>query len=303
MQDNNDVDKQSPQEENKENSQPKEDSQPKEQTGNKEGESKPEENKGTIFDCGREFKELLFEFTAMFLVALVAHLANLKLNDYLLAYWVIIVVFFRFSGSHVNAAVTLGNYVAKLEFGKGLFKLITYWIFQILGSILGIKLAQLMAPGRSPQYTIPPTGPIEMLWGEFFFTGSYVFVYLMATGKHTKPSTAPTVQMAVVAGWLGMLVACAPKICFGAFNPTLLWSMNHAAYKTDPSETMNYVYKGGAMHLLGAIAFAIIYRFIFVDFHLGNNLLESIQGKPAEEKSNPPVVENNAQPDPEKPSS
>lgn len=297
MSDNNDVDKQNPQEENKENDKPQENNPPKEQNENKEGSSKEQESKSSIFDCGREFKELLFEFSAMFFVALVAHLGNLKLNDYLLAYWVILVVFYRFSGSHVNAAVTLGNYVAKLEFLKGLFKLITYWIFQFLGSILGIKLAQLMAPGRAPQYVMPKVGPVELLWGEFFFTGTYVFVYLMATGKHTKPSSAPTVQMAVVAGWLGMLVACAPKICFGAYNPTLLWSMNHAAYKADPAETMNYVYKGGAMHLCGAIAFALIYRFIFVDFHLGNNLLESIQGKPEKPKE---VTENNDKPDPEK---
>ena len=170
---------------------------------------------------------IIFEIIGMFLF-ITAILLGAGNEATMMAFWVIIVIIYPFSGAHINPALTFADYIYKLDVCAGLPKLIFYWGAQLLGGTLALMFAQEIDSNMEiTMFRKNETGgathiEYPQFLCEFFFTGTFCFIYLYCLSPVTKVAENHALNMGIIAVWLYYAATSAGKHAVGALNPAVL---------------------------------------------------------------------------------
>jgi len=169
----------------------------------------------------------------------------------------------KFSGAHVNPAITLGFYIYEGRLIEGLPKLLLYWIGQFLGAFLGVIISRQFI-STVVYVGVPVNQSVwDVVYGEFFFTGSFLFFILYVCSAITSPTKSGPINCAIIVAWFYVIVNAGSTISGAAYNPAILTMLNFVAYQTKDSTAINYLVYMISAELVGAIVFALIFKYIF----------------------------------------
>jgi len=118
------------------------------------------------------------------------------------------------SGGHINPAVTLGLFVAGLDYAKGIdptvFNMLVYWAAQLIGAFLGAVLAFLAFKKHFDEEAEPATklavfstGPAIRSYGWNFVTeaiGTFVLVFWVVASGKTPTQLGPLAVALLIVG-------------------------------------------------------------------------------------------------------
>ncbi len=90
------------------------------------------------------FKRSVFEMIATFLFIFIIIFCQKDIQKFILGMWIILTVFAKFSGPHLNPAISLGFYINKENFPKGFMKFFMFVCAQLIGCFLGIIVSYLI---------------------------------------------------------------------------------------------------------------------------------------------------------------
>ena len=210
---------------------------------------------------------IIFEIIGMFLF-ITAILLGAGNEATMMAFWVIIVIIYPFSGAHINPALTFADYIYKLDVCAGLPKLIFYWGAQLLGGTLALMFAQEIDSNMEiTMFRKNEAGgathiEYPQFLCEFFFTGTFCFIYLYCLSPVTKVAENHALNMGIIAVWLYYAATSAGKHAVGALNPAVLicFSIHNAHAKPgwwgERKEDVKMILYA---HFLGAIVFALFF--------------------------------------------
>ncbi len=218
----------------------------------------------------------LYEFVGIFFFATCICWTNGNVNHWVFGFWVVLTFFGNYSGAHVNPAITIGFYIYDGKWVLGLIKLALYWTAQIFGAYLAGLVAFLFTH-KGVFIGIPYENLMKHhihigLWGmlvtELIFTGTFLFIILYVCSPITGPKNSnPAIRMAVVIGWFYCAVLMGAPITGAAYNPALILSLNFLEYRRGNILAMAFVFPLIIAELLGAIIFALLFKWIFEYFH------------------------------------
>jgi len=210
---------------------------------------------------------IIFEIIGMFLF-ITAILLGAGNEATMMAFWVIIVVIYPFSGAHINPALTFADYIYRLDVCAGLPKLIFYWAAQLIGGTLALMFAQEIDSNMEiTMFRKNETGgathiEYPQFLCEFFFTGTFCFIYLYCLSPTTKVAENHALNMGIIAVWLYYAATSAGKHAVGALNPAVLicFSIHNSHAKPgwwgERKEDVKMILYA---HFLGAIVFALFF--------------------------------------------
>ena len=210
---------------------------------------------------------IIFEVIGMFLF-ITAILLGAGNEATMMAFWVIIVIIYPFSGAHINPALTFADYIYKLDVCAGLPKLIFYWGAQLLGGTLALMFAQEIDSNMEiTMFRKNEAGgathiEYPQFLCEFFFTGTFCFIYLYCISPVTKVADNHALNMGIIAVWLYYAATSAGKHAVGALNPGVLicFSIHNAHAKPgwwpERKEDVKMILYA---HFLGALVFALAF--------------------------------------------
>lgn len=210
---------------------------------------------------------IIFEIIGMFLF-ITAILLGAGNEATMMAFWVIIVIIYPFSGAHINPALTFADYIYKLDLCKGLPKLVFYWGAQLLGGTLALMFAQEIDSNMEiTMFRKNEAGgathiEYPQFLCEFFFTGTFCFIYLYCISPVTKVAENHALNMGIIAVWLYYAATSAGKHAVGALNPGVLicFSIHNAHAKPGWwPERQGDVKMILYAHFLGAFVFALFF--------------------------------------------
>jgi glycerol uptake facilitator-like aquaporin len=211
-------------------------------------------------------KSAIYEMVAMFMFINIVYFCQGDLNKFVFGMWVILVLFEQFSGAHVNPAITFGFYIYEGKFFNGLLKLIIYWILHFTGALLGTCITREFF--SEPIFIGIPTNhtSIQIMFSEFFFTGTYVFVTLSVHSNITRPSKSLGMNSAIIVAWFYMIVNAGISISGACYNPAILIILNEFAKISNENKDPHLITIMVFSQLLGAIVFALIFKYCFENF-------------------------------------
>lgn len=220
------------------------------------------EEKSDGSDFNATLKMALFEGFATFLFMSSIYFCKGDVTKFIFGMWVILTVFGKFSGAHVNPAITLGFYVYEGHIYGGLVKLLLYWVMQFFGAFLGAIISRQFY--KDIIYVAVPIGTpaSQVMFSEFFFTGLFLFVILFVCSKTTAQSKCGIINCAVIVGWFYFLVNAGANISGAAYNPAILTVLNMIAYETADAQAIKYLFMMIGAQLAGVIVFALIFKYI-----------------------------------------
>ncbi len=169
--------------------------------------------------------ELLGTFALTFVVLMSLYSPTTILPTPLLAALTLMLFVYmigHISGSHINPAVTIGQYVVgKISLGDGLF----YIVAQLLGAVLAKTLAAAIIPsiGVAPAAPIQSLATIGEMLGTFFFTFG---ISAVVQGRVTQSLSGFVVGMSLllgigIAAMVGSAGILNPAVAFGVSSFTL----------------------------------------------------------------------------------
>jgi glycerol uptake facilitator-like aquaporin len=226
----------------------------------------PELNVPT-FSISKFIFAIIFEIFGMFMF-ITAILLGAGNEATMMAFWVIIVIIYPFSGAHINPALTFADYIYKLELCAGLPKLIFYWVAQLIGGTLALMFAQEIDSNMEiTMFRKNEAGgathiEYPQFLCEFFFTGSFCFIYLYCISPVTKVAENHALNMGIIATWLYYAATSAGKHAVGALNPGVLicFSIHNAHAKPGWwAERKGDVKMILYAHFAGALFFALFF--------------------------------------------
>jgi glycerol uptake facilitator-like aquaporin len=215
------------------------------------------------YEFSNVLKAAIFEMAAMFMFVNVIYFCQADVGKFIFGMWVILVLFGQFSGAHVNPAVTLGFYCYEGEYRKGLVKLLLYWLFQFAGAAIGAAISREFY--KKLIFVSVPTnrGIAEVMFSEFVFTGTFIFVILFVCSLITRPTKNSGWNCAVIVGWFYTIVQAGAHISGAAYNPAVLTILNLFAYESTESKALHYIVLMIVAQLLGVISHAYIFKYGF----------------------------------------
>ncbi len=228
----------------------------------KEEESKCAEFKEIVLEHLEILKQVAFEFIATFMFVSCIYLSNSDVSVFIFGFWVILTVFAGYSGAHVNPAVTVGFYIYEGKFWKGLTKLNLYFGVQFSAAMLALKVSKIFI---DDVFYVAPSDNISLLnvmFSEFFFTGTFVFVILFVNSEVTQPSKYAPINCGIIVAWFYMIVSAGEKISGAAYNPAVLWALNESALMTK-ADALDYMKYMITSEFVGAGVFTLIFMFGF----------------------------------------
>merc|ERR1711934_764567 len=161
---------------------------------------------------------------------------------FVFGFGVILSVFGRISGGHVNPAVTIGLYFVDGDWIHGLMKMGLYFVFQFAGAYLAV-LSGFWAVGNQNVTIFPPQTVYHgsIFFAEFMATGSFLFIIAIATHAKYPPT----------------------YFSGGALNPAVLIAINST---TEGAGHMKFVPLMVLGEVLGVIFFAFVFKFVYSPF-------------------------------------
>jgi glycerol uptake facilitator-like aquaporin len=247
---------------------------------------------------------VIFEIVGMFMF-ITAILLGAGNEATMLAFWIIIVIIYPFSGAHINPALTFADYIYKLELCAGLPKLVFYWFAQLVGGTLALMFAQEIDSNMEiTMFRKDEKGGVTHIeypqfLCEFFFTGTFCFIYLYCISKVTRVAENHALNMGIIAVWLYYAATSAGKHAVGALNPGVLicFSIHNAHAKpgwwVERKEDVKMILLA---HFAGALFFALLFFLAEKMYPDEETVRKSKEAKEveevkAEEKTEPKVEE------------
>lgn len=210
-----------------------------------------------------------FEMIATFFFILLIYLCQKDISKFIFGMWIILVFFGKFSGAHLNPAITLGFFVHQGNYRKNLFKFVIYLIAQFTGCVLGVLCSNFLM-GQIIYIEIPLNKNIfQIIFSELFFTGSFFFIILFCC-EVTAPSTKSYINCIFIVSWFYVIVNAGAYISGAAFNPAVLSVMNLFAvlYNIDSAQTNLFNLLMMILgQLVGVCLFALIYKHLFFKYY------------------------------------
>jgi glycerol uptake facilitator-like aquaporin len=217
------------------------------------------------------WKQSLFEFVGTFMFMSIIYYCKGEIGKFIFGFWVILTIFSGFSGAHVNPAVTLGFYVFEGNWMVGLPKLLMYWTAQFLGALTGAEVTKRFF--SDVVYVGVPTNQplVDIMYGEFFFTGTFLFVILWACSKETSPTPYAPINCGIIVGWFYLIVNAGASLSGAAYNPAILTVLNCIAYQSKDPKAIHYLGYMIGSECAGAIIFAFIFSCFFEPYIRNKN--------------------------------
>lgn len=211
-----------------------------------------------------------FEMLATFFFILLIYLCQKDISKFIFGMWIILVFFGKYSGAHLNPAITLGFYVHQGFYKKNFFKLLMYLAAQFIGCILGVLCSNFLL-GQVIYIEIPLEKNIfQIIFSELFFTGSFFFIILFCC-EVTAPSKKSYINCIFIVSWFYVIVNAGAFISGAAFNPAVLSVMNLFAvmYRIDNAQTNLFTLLMMILgQIIGVTLFALIYKHLFFKYYL-----------------------------------
>lgn len=195
------------------------------ETGENKVENKePEETKPSgpslMVEFGRFILSFIFECLGSFLF-FSAILLGSNVEATVIAFWIVLTIVSPFSGGHLNPAVTLAYYIYDMKLLSGIPKVVMYTLAQLGGGALAILLSESIREPTELKVAGHNNDSKEFI-SEFFFTATFIFIYLFSTSKVTRVSSNKLVSSGMIAAWLYFAATSASKESIGALNPAVL---------------------------------------------------------------------------------
>lgn len=216
------------------------------------------------------WKQVVYELIGTFMFMLVIYFCKGDVTKFVFGFWVILCIFGGYSGAHVNPAITLGFYVYEKNLILGLPKLFLYWVAQFAGSIAGAFLSKRFF--TAAVYVVPTNQSVgDVMYTEFFFTGTFLFVILWVCSKHTSPSPYGPLNCGVIVCWFYVIVHAGSSVSGAAYNPAILSVLNFIAYESTDPKALGYIGYMISAELIGVVIFALIFSWFFEPFIKAKN--------------------------------
>ncbi len=243
-------------------------------------EDKVEKNsQESINEWSSIFPKSIYEMVGIFFFVSCIYFTQGDVNKWIFGFWIVLTFFGGYSGGHVNPAITLGFFIYDGNFTHGLVKLFLYWIFQVLGALMAGRLGFWITKESVYVHVPKHSTTWEVMFAEFLFTGTFLFIILYVCSKVTTPpnSNAP-INCAIIIGWFYCAVNMGAKISGAAYNPAIIlalngweWfheghngALNHTHPHLNPDHhPLWMVWKMILAEFAGAAVFALIFKFIF----------------------------------------
>ena len=239
-----------------------------------------------ISEFGRFILAFIFECFGSFLF-FSAILLGSNVEATCIAFWIILTIVAPFSGGHLNPAVTLAYYIYDMKLLSGIPKVIMYTLAQLGGGALAVLLSEEMREPTELKVAGHSNESKEFI-AEFFFTSTFIFVYLFSTSKVTRLSSNKLVSCGMIAAWLYFAATSASKESIGALNPAVLVVFtvyNNNNKRNYYQKYKDEIWKVGIAEFSAAAAMAIL--FFLVE--------KSFPENPEEKKEEETVVEKKAE--------
>jgi len=216
-------------------------------------------------------KQTLFELVGTFMFMSIIYYCKGDVAKFVFGFWVILSLFGGFSGAHVNPAITLGFYVYEGRWGAGIPKLLLYWIAQFLGALAGAEVTKRFF--KDVVYVgVPTNHPLaDIMYSEFFFTGTFLFVILWVCSKHTSPTPYSPINCGIIVGWFYLIVNAGASLSGAAYNPAILTVLNLIAYEVKDPKAIQYLGYMISSELCGVIIFSLIFSWFFESYIKNKN--------------------------------
>ncbi len=236
---------------------------------NFENSNKPHRNILTEKEKNEIWVNAGFEMIATFFFILLIYLCQKDISKFIFGMWIILVFFGKFSGAHLNPAISLGFYIHQGDYQKNLFKFLMYLFAQFTGCILGVLCSNFLM-GQIIYIEIPLEKNIfQIIFSELFFTGSFFFIILFCC-EVTAPSAKSYINCIFIVSWFYVIVNAGAFISGAAFNPAVLSVMNLFAvlYNIDSAQTNLFNLLMMILgQLVGVTLFALIYKHLFFKYY------------------------------------
>lgn len=210
-----------------------------------------------------------FEMIATFFFIFLIYLCQNEISKFIFGMWIILVFFGKFSGAHLNPAISLGFYIHYGNYKKNFLKLFMYVVAQFTGCILGVLVSNMLT-GEVIYIEIPEEKNIfQIIFSELFFTGTFFFIILFCC-EVTAPSTKSYINCLLIVSWFYVIVNAGAFISGAAFNPAVLSVMNLFAvlYNIESSKTNTLKLLCMIIGQLSGVAiFALIYKNLFFKYY------------------------------------
>ena len=215
------------------------------------------------------FKNCCYEIFATFLFVLVIYFCKGKASDFSFGFFVILVLFEKCSGPHLNPSFTLAFMIYKHQVNlKGIIESVLYIISQVVGAYLGALLSKGVNPENIVYIVVhEELSVFAIIFTEFFFTATLIFVILFTVSDITKPSKDLAINCGIIICWFYMSASAGINISGAGYNPAVLIALNSLAYYWKDTNAMNQVGYIILAELLGGIIAALVFKYIYEPYY------------------------------------
>jgi glycerol uptake facilitator-like aquaporin len=215
------------------------------------------------------FKECLYEAIATFLFSMIIAFCSADVNKFSFGFFVILVIFEKCSGPHLNPCFTTAFMVYNKKFNSnGMLQIILLILSQLVGATLGALLSILVDDDNLVFTKVQDDmGILSIIFTEFFFTSTLIFVILFVVSDITKPSNDTISNCAIIICWFYMIVNAGASISGASYNPALLIVFNSIAYFWGHKDALNYVPYMVIAELVGGFLAALIFKYVYEPYY------------------------------------
>ncbi len=211
----------------------------------------------------------IYEFIGTFMFTLAIYFCDGDVAKFALGFYVILCLFGGFSGAHVNPAITFGFYLYDFNLIKGIPKLFFYSFAQFLGAFASVQFSKAILQDGVYGGVPADATKWEIAYIECFFTGTFMFVILFCTTKHTSPTPYAPLNCAVIAVWFYWIVKIGSALGAAGYNPAILMMLNCFAKKEVPGREIRNLKISIAAEYAGVFVFAIAFLLFFERYTIG----------------------------------
>ena len=218
----------------------------------------------------------LYEIFATFLFVMTICFCNGDVNKFVFGFFVILVLFEKCSGPHLNPCFTIAFTIYFKKFNiRGLIEMFLFILCQVIGAYAGGLLSIAI---KTVSKNFPPfvrinddVSDLSIFFTEFFFTGSFMFVILFVISDVTKPSKNLVTNCGIIICWFYMIVQAGAAISGAAYNPANLIVLNTLTFWLGDKENSKVAMEDVGIMLLaeftGSIIFTILFKFVYEPFY------------------------------------